>query len=100
MFLFELYVVSMYLLKKEDKFSGVQKQLLERLLDLRSVLSEAQEILGYEAPSTIEGARAKTAGEYRVRLDDMIRHLEEKIKTSGSSSDDRPHGNGFKEEKE
>ena len=72
MFLFELYVVSMYLLKKEEK-TMVQSQFLENLLKLKVILTEAQGILGYEAPSTIEGARAKTAMEYGVRLESMIR---------------------------
>lgn len=72
MFLFELYVVSMYLLKREEK-SLTQSQFLENLLKLKTILTEAQEILGYEAPSTIEGARAKTALEYGVRLENMIR---------------------------
>ena len=73
MFLFELYVVSVFLAKKDESLRG--EALRRTLSDLKSVLQEAIEILSYEPENTLEGMRCKSAQEYMKNLDVMIKQI-------------------------
>ena len=74
MFLFELYVVSLYEVKQEQSAAKLKKEeFRQRLRSLRPILDECIEILSWEPQATLEGERCAMAKDYIVRLDAMIK---------------------------
>ena len=75
MFLCELYVVSMYLLRQEAS-SGRKKMSAispDKLKQLRPLLTESIEILSWEPPDSVEGERCHLARDYLATLDINIK---------------------------
>ena len=99
MFLFELYVVSLFLLKKESESSSSSSasERLPRLEALRTQLSEAEEILSWEPPQSVEGRRCAVARDYATALDNMVEACrraaqDEQLKRRGGASARRKKG--------
>lgn len=76
MFLLELYVVSLFLLRAQDEDPDqgkMDKTRFQRSLEeLRGILQESIEILGFEPKDSIEGRRCQTALTYMEKLSIMI----------------------------
>ena len=84
MFLCELYVVSMYLLRQEleSKTKTLSAIKADKLKALRPLLTESIEILSWEPRESIEGDRCRLARDYLFTLDANIEKAEkEKTKT-------------------
>ncbi len=73
MFLFELYVVSQFLLNRDERFRLTRDQHLERLQVLRRLLGESVEILSWEPPQSVEGQRCQIARGYLQSLEETIK---------------------------
>ena len=73
MMLFEHYVVSMFLVKREQEDNRMTlEEYLRRLEAMRPPLCECAAILSWEPPASVEGRRAATAEAYLRRLDDNL----------------------------
>lgn len=80
MFLFELYVVSLYLLKRkenEGKF-GSEEEARLKMEELKEVIEESIEILSYEPEDSLEGQRAELGRQYLRNLKSSIAKIKAK----------------------
>ncbi len=94
MFLFELYVVSLFLLKKDaEEGEGSDLRLrLARLEGLRRDLVEAVEILSWEPPGSAEGRRCAVAREYLKSLEVMVDGCKGALASSAADGGKRERG--------
>ena len=72
MLLFELFVVSYYLLKRDEKHMK-KSDVNEATRYLINVIEESSLILSFEPENTLEGQRYKMAQDYRQRAYELLK---------------------------
>ncbi len=95
MFLFELYVVSLFLLKKEGADMSVEERLKE-LEGMRDQLEESVEILSWEPPDSMEGHRCAMARQYLKSLESMIGQCQQAVLSKAASVNGKGSDGGGK----
>ena len=98
MFLFELYVVSLFLFKKEEEDPGSPpsppSERMRRLEALRAHLEEAEEILSWEPAGSVEGRRRAVAVNYLGTLDNMLEQCRRAARKAGGGGGGECGGRG------